>query len=477
MDDVEVAYAPAWLQARWIRDKEISCRELVDLYLGRIDRVNVALNCFITVAREYAQEAADEADRKAAGERGPFHGVPIAIKDMADTAEIRTTWGSAGFRDRVPHRDSPAVRRLKASGFLILGKTNTPEFASGPTDPVGYGPCRNPWDPDRSVFGSSGGSAAAAAAALCAVAHGSDAGGSIREPAAACGVVGFKPSRGRVSNDLPGFDYLNQEGPITRTVTDAAAVLDCMAGSDPGDPYRAAALERPMVEEVVRTPKPLRIAYMTPSTRILREGPGLTEIGLTAEPVMWDAVLRAAAVLDGLGHYLKEDGPNWGGSMHEVALHRYHAAAWLAHEDVLPRFSVLDPIQQAAFDGVRALSLKSYLQTLNAAQVCARDVERFWTDFDIALMPTLARLPPLVADLRDADGRTTAVANGGPFTFFWNITGQPAVSLPLYQSAGGLPVGVQLVGRVGDEATLFRVSGQLEGAMPWASRRPPGAGV
>jgi Asp-tRNA(Asn)/Glu-tRNA(Gln) amidotransferase A subunit family amidase len=167
MDDVEVAYAPAWLQARWIRDKEISCRELVDLYLGRIDRVNVALNCFITVAREYAQEAADEADRKAAGERGPFHGVPIAIKDMADTAEIRTTWGSAGFRDRVPHRDSPAVRRLKASGFLILGKTNTPEFASGPTDPVGYGPCRNPWDPDRSVFGSSGGSAAAAAPAHC----------------------------------------------------------------------------------------------------------------------------------------------------------------------------------------------------------------------------------------------------------------------------------------------------------------------
>src|SRR5499433_772737 len=233
----ELAFASALEQAELIRSRTVSPVELVEVYLERIDRLNPELNCYLTVAYESARAAAEGAEVGLARRQPdlpPFHGVPIAIKDMADTAGIRTTWGSAGYRDRVPERDAYVVRKLKSAGFIVLGKTNTPEFASGSTDPVGYGPCRNPWNPERTVFGSSGGAGSALAAGLCPIAHGSDAGGSIRLPAAACGVVGLKPSRGRVSNELPGWDLLLQEGPLARTVADAAAMLDTIQGYAPG---------------------------------------------------------------------------------------------------------------------------------------------------------------------------------------------------------------------------------------------------
>jgi amidase len=465
MADNELAFYSAVGQARLVRTGAVSARELVDLYLARIDALDSALNCYITVDEVGARAAAATADAAADDDRGPFHGVPIAIKDMADTVNIRTTWGSAAFHDRVPRADAPAVKRLKAAGFIIVGKTNTPEFAFGPTDPVGYGPCHNPWNPMRSVSGSSGGSAAAVAAGLCAVAHGSDAGGSIRQPAAACGVVGLKPSRGRVPNDLPGFDWLSQEGPLSRTVEDAAAVLDCIAGPAAGDPYRVASLARPYTEELHEPPPRLRIGYLTDA---VDESSTRAGSGYTTEPIMKEAVIRAASVLDAAGHDVMEAGPDWGGMTHAIAITHYHSAAWLAIEPQLPPRDLLDPIQQQAMAEIEGVTLQAYLQVLNRALLRARQVETFWVDHDILLTPTLAGIPPLVSNLRRADGGT-AELNEGPFTFFWNITGQPAISLPVHHAPDGFPVGVQLVARTGGEATLVRLAAQLELLMPWGS--------
>jgi amidase len=471
-DDLDGVFSSAVGQSARIRKGEVSSRELVDTYLSRIDELNPTLNCYITVAHDSARAEADRADQTPLEERGPFHGVPIAIKDMADTKGIRSTWGSVGFRDRIPTRDATVVRRLKEAGFIILGKTNTPEFAFGATDPIGYGPCRNPWDTTRSPSGSSGGSAVAAAAGLCAVAHGSDTGGSLRCPAAACGVVALKPSRGRVSNDLPGFDYLSQEGPISRTVLDAAAVLDCIAGHEPGDAYLAPRPERPFADEVGRDPGPLRIAFMSERTYAETQASWPDGVRHTADPIMWEAVARVAGLLSTLGHDVVEAAPNWHGPEHMLTIGYYHTAAWMAFAQDLPAMDLLDPIQQDAFRSMSAVSLPEYVGVLNAAQLRAREVERFWSDDDVVLMPTLANLPPLVATLRREDGTTTA-AGEGVFTYFWNITGQPAMSLPLHRSDKGLPIGVQLVGRVGDEATLIRLAAQLEQLMPWAHLYPP----
>lgn len=471
-DSADLSYASAVEQATLIRQRSVSSRELVDMYLERIEALNPTLNCYITVASEAAIAEAARADHTPLDSRGPFHGVPIAIKDMADTAGLRSTWGSAGFRERVPSRDATVVRRLRKAGFIILGKTNTPEFASGATDPVGYGPCRNPWDTDRCPSGSSGGSAVAAAAGLCAVAHGNDTGGSLRAPSAACGVVGFKPSRGRVSNDLPGFDYLSQEGPISRTVLDAASILDCIAGHEPGDSYVAPPLERPLADEVTRKPESLRIAYMSASSYDASQRDWEAGTDHKVDPVMWDGVAKAASTLENLNHSVTDSAPNWFGPQHMITTFYHHTAAWMAMDKDLPPFELLDPIQQDAFSTLRKVSLMDYLGALNAAQTCARDVEDFWSDYDVAIMPTLANFPPLISELRLADGTTTAFGEG-VFTYFWNITGQPAISLPLHHSELGLPVGVQMVGRLGEEGTLVRLAAQLEEALPWYDRRPP----
>ncbi len=466
--DDDLAFASAVTHARLIRTRELSSRELVEHYLSRIRAHNPALNCYITVDEQGARSDATAADAAAHDDYRPFRGVPIAIKDMADTANLRTTWGSAAFRGRVPHHDALVVSRLKEAGFVILGKTNTPEFAFGPTDPIGYGACHNPWDLTRSVSGSSGGSAAAAAAGLCSVAHGSDAGGSIRQPAAACGVVGLKPSRGRVPNELAGFDWLSQEGPLSRSVQDAAAILDCIAGPSSGDQYRLAPPQRPFAEEVHEPPRALRIGCLTGSNHQLHQA---SEGGYTLEQTMKDGVLRTASVLEGAGHYVTEDGPDWGGMTHSDATSQYLAAAWMALEPQLPPLAMLDPIQQRALSEIRGVSLQSYLQIINRAQLRARVVERFWTRHDALLTPTLAGVPPLVSELRRPDG-SMGELNEGPFTFFWNITGQPAISLPLHQTDDGFPIGVQVVTRVGDEATLINLAAQLEELMPWSARRP-----
>jgi len=473
----ELAFASALEQAELIRSRTVSPVELVEVYLERIDRLNPELNCYLTVAYESARAAAEGAEVGLARRQPdlpPFHGVPIAIKDMADTAGIRTTWGSAGYRDRVPERDAYVVRKLKSAGFIVLGKTNTPEFASGSTDPVGYGPCRNPWNPERTVFGSSGGAGSALAAGLCPIAHGSDAGGSIRLPAGACGVVGLKPSRGRVSNELPGWDLLLQEGPLARTVADAAAMLDTIQGYAPGDPFWAPQLQRPFREEAGADPGRLRIGFMTDVKDGTPPGDGsvYARAAVPAQAEVQEAVRAVAEKLEGLGHSVAEEAPDWGGWELSPVLMWGYTAPWLAMEDELPPFSVLDPIQQKALEMIRKVSLKDYVKMMNAGQRRAREVVSFWNDHDILVLPTVAGPASRIEELRDAEGGPSRDLPIGPFCFFWNVTGQPAISLPLATFSDGMPLGVQLVAAPGAEATLIRVSAQLEAAMAGPRRRP-----
>lgn len=474
MLDQELAFASALELAGLVRNLQIKPVELIELYLARIERIDPHLNCFITVAAELALREASRAERDLhkRHELPPFYGVPIGIKDVTDTAGIRTTLGSAEFRDRVPEQDSYVVSRLKSAGFIIVGKTNTPEFASGCTDPVAYGPCRNPWDTERTVLGSSGGSAAAVAAGLCPIAQGSDAGGSIRLPAAVCGVVGLKPSRGRVSNEMPGAEFLVQEGPLARTVADASAMLDCLEGQVTGDPYWAPPPQRPFLQEVGRDPGHLRIAYMTGLGKLEPSGGSLYDFSSATSPDVADTVRLAASALANQGHTVTEAGPNWGGAEFTNAMVWGHTASWLALEDELPPLDTLDPIQQHSLSELSRLKLKDFLTMTYGAVRRARQVVRFWDGFDILLLPTVSGPPNLISELRDEKGLPARDLNIGPFCFFWNITGQPAISLPLSQDSAGLPIGVQLVGRPADEATLLRVSAQLELALPWAQRRP-----
>lgn len=448
--------------------------ELMDLYLDRIARIDSQLNCFITVPAELARKEAARAEREVVKgtQLPPFFGVPIGIKDMSDTAGIRTTWGSEGFRDRIPDQDAYVVRRLKDAGFIVIGKTNTPEFASGCTDPIAYGPCRNPWDTERTVLGSSGGSAAAVASGLCPVALGSDAGGSIRLPAAVCGVVGLKPARGRVSTQMAGSEFLVQEGPLTRAVADAAAILDCLGGPVTGDPYWAQPPIRPFLEEVGCDPGRLRIAYMTGLGDVDTSSASLYGFSSGTAPGVAEAVRRAASALAAQGHYVTEAGPDWGGGEFANAMVWGNTAPWLAAEADLPPVAVLDPIQQHSLSELRDLKLKDFFAMTHGALRRARQVVRFWDRYDVLILPTVSGPPNLISELRDDAGLPARDLRIGPFCFFWNITGQPAISLPLAQDSAGLPIGVQLVGRPADEATLLRVSAQLEVAMPWAQRRP-----
>lgn len=475
MLDQELAFTSALELAHLVRNRVVKCAELVDLFLERIDRLNPALNAFLTVPAEQARGEAARADASTRYLHSlpPFYGVPIGIKDMADTAGIRTTLGSGAYRSRVPTYDSYVVTRLKQAGFIVIGKTNTPEFASGCTDPLAYGPCRNPWAVDRTVLGSSGGSAAAVAAGLCSLAHGSDAGGSIRLPAGACGVVGLKPSRGRVSNEMTGSELLVQEGPLTRTVADAAAFLDCIHGPVVGDPYWAPPPDRPFLKEVGSDPGSLRVAFMCDLPDVEPTAGTLYNFSSPTSPEVAEAIRLTVATLAGLGHAVSEGGPDWGGADFVNAMIWGQAAPWLAMGSSLPSFDLLDPIQRHSLSQLESLPTRTYFSMTFAALRRAREVVRFWDEVDVLLLPTSSGRPNLISELRDAEGLPSRHLNIGPFCYFWNITGQPAISLPIAQDSLGLPIGVQLIGRPGDEATLLRLASQLEMALPWRSRRPP----
>jgi amidase len=462
----ELAFAPALELAVRVRAGEVSPVELTELYLDRIERLDPQLNAYVTVDAEGALASARVAE--SASSDAPFHGIPISIKDLNETAGLRTTYSTKAFATNVPQFDSAVVRRIRDAGFIVLGKTNTPEFGTiAMTESELNGDCRNPWDPSRTPGGSSGGAAAATAAALCPVAHGSDGGGSIRIPSSCCGLFGIKPSRGRVSPApyVSGSLGLGTSGPIARTVRDAAALLDVMSGYETGDFFVAPVPERPFLAETELEPGRLRIAVST-----------TPPIDVPVDPVCIAAVEDAAALLGGLGHDVVEATPPWTGDDLILDFIRiWQVGPATAGIDDL---SLLEPINRMLAEQARETPSPEHAGAIMRLQRLTRQVVAFWDDVDVLLTPTLALPPvPIGWTFEETDGdphlafaRQTLFT---PFTAVINVTGQPAMSVPLHWSDGGLPIGVQFIGKPFAEATLFRLAAQLEQARRWLDRRPP----
>ncbi len=393
----------------------------------------------------------------------------MLVKDLTETAGLRTTFSSMPFARYVPQADAGVVRRMRAAGFTILGKTNTPEFGiTAVTESDLNGACRNPWDPSRTPGGSSGGAAAAVAAGAVPLAHGSDGGGSIRIPASCCGLFGLKPSRGRVSPApwVSGSLELGQSAGLALSVRDAAAFLDVLAGYEPGDAHWTPLPERPFVDEVGADPGRLRIA-------------------LTSEPPLpypVDAAVAAVArdaadALAALGHHVVEATPPW----RDESLLDTFAYLWQLTPALYP---VEDPSELTAlnrflYDRAFATSSVDYARAVGRLQLLARRVVAFWDEVDVVLTPTLAKLPVPIGWVLEPDDPWEQFVRGGeftPFTPLVNVTGQPAASVP-FAVVDGLPVGIQLIGPPAGEALLFRLASQLEAAHPWALPELAGEGL
>jgi amidase len=446
-------FASALEQATAVRQREMSALELVDMYLERIERLDPLVNAFWLTTPELAREQA------ASPGEGPLAGAPTSVKDLAAMAGYPLTLGSRAFADQVAQVDAFVVSRIRAAGSPVLGRTTTPEFGSRPVTEFGlHGTTRNPWDLERTSGGSSGGAAAALAAGLCAWSHGSDGGGSVRIPASCCGLVGLKPSRGRISpGPLAGEGWagLSTSGVLTRTVEDAAAALDALAGHLPGDPYWAEP-EGSYLRDT-RPPGRLRIGFQATSD-------------CDVHPELQELVRRTARVLEGLGHEVEEAGPDTASFRDPMAL---LVAAGTASYPVADT-SVLDPVNQRLIEASRSASAADYVTAVNVIRNHSRVVVSFWDDHDILVTPTLTQPPHPHGAFADPEVAWTRTAEWITFTMPYNCTGQPAISLPLGRTGGGLPLGVQLVGPPRGEMLLLAAAAQLQEAMPWRQRRPAG---
>lgn len=474
MDATELAFAGLARQAELLRERATSSRELVEAQLDRIARVDPLINAFRIVLAERALTEADQADaRLAAGDERPLLGVPIAIKDGWDLAGELTTHGTGAFGAPAVE-DSEFVRRLREAGAVVVGKTCQPELALWMfTETATWGVTRNPWNTDHVPGGSSGGSAAAVAAGLVAAASASDGAGSIRIPAAACGLYGLKPQRGRVplSPFVDHWHGLSVAGTVTRSVADTALWLDVVSGPAQSDPNALPAPSEPLVTAAARAPEPLRVAMSFASPG---RAPVADEIRLAVEDT--------AALLRSLGHTVTETDPDYGsragglysdiGSSLLVRFVRgaYDDARALPHPERLMR-------QTKGVTRLGALVPPSVVarERRREAEVAGR-INAIFDDHDILLTPTISAMPDPVGRYEGRGAWACILGGlrgfGAPFTGHWNATGQPAASLPAGFGSDGLPLAVQLVGRTGDEATLLSLSAQIEAERPWADRRP-----
>ena len=459
--------------AKLVRDGEVTPKELVTAALAAIEALNPRLNAVVATLADQALAAAEGPLPD-----GPYRGVPFLIKDLVVSyAGLPTECGSRYYKGWTRDFDSEILRRWKQAGLIVVGKTNTPEFgSSGSTEPVATGATHNPWSLDHTPGGSSGGSAAAVAAGIAPAGHANDAGGSIRGPASCCGLVGLKPTRGRNSLGPDAAEYWNGmvvEHVVTRSLRDTAAILDCTAGPAVGDPHVAPPPARAFLEEVATEPGPLRIGFTTQAP----DGAGF-------DPDCLAAVTETAARLESLGHRVEEAAPQWDVMLMGEAVMAIFAAAVAsdvearaAETGVAPSNAVLEKNNLWLWERGRALSAIDLLQATRKLNTVSRQFARFFEDFDIWLTPTMAQLPPklgyLHADVDEVERFFQRLWQFNPFNSVYNVTGLPAISLPLHMSQSGLPVGVMLGARFGGEATLFRLSGQLERAQPWADRHPP----
>ncbi|MGB6562038.1 MAG: amidase [Candidatus Binataceae bacterium] len=461
--------------AELVARKEVTPDELAAAAFEAVAKVNPRINAVLhTIPKEAATEI------RAGLPRGPFTGVPFLIKEIVLHAKgVRCEMGSKLAQGYVPDADTELMARFRRAGLVLAGTTQTPEFGYNPTTETrAFGPVHNPWDLGRSPGGSSGGSGAAVAAGIVPVAHANDGGGSIRIPASCNGLVGLKPSRDRIPS---GPDYgdllcgLACEFALTRTVRDAAALLDAVAGPDPGAPGHPVPPARPYRELIGTPPGRLRIAWTaTPAS------------GAKVDSECEQAVHETVRLLEGLGHTLIEDRPryDWDSFLENVNV------IWGAFGVASIDFAAAMTGRKPGPDNLEAVTLASYedgkrysaIDLLNAMTHCnvvSRQVGAFFEKVDVLVTPTIARLPAPLGELnQNREGMTAMewtrqIFSYVPFTPVFNVTGQPAISLPLHWSADGLPVGVQIAGRFGDEATLLCLAAQLEQARPWAARRPP----
>lgn len=460
-------------QADLVRRGELTAAELVTAAIGRIEAIDAALNA--VVIREF-----DRAHDAARGRLpdGPFTGVPFLLKDLAvEWDGVRFTEGSVFLRDNVSSHDQELTRRIRQAGLVLAGKTNTPEFGALPTcEPALFGPTRNPWDMSRTPGGSSGGAAAAVASGMVPMAYGNDAGGSIRFPASCCGVFGLKPTRARLPfgpeyGDV--FSGLAVEFALTRSVRDAAVLLDALAGPDLGDPYWAPPASMPFADEVGADPGRLRIAFCD-----------RTPNGTPVHPDCVAAVRDAAALCESLGHDVDErdlpgvyDRPYPLDALDAGAV-SWILAYWIRKLGREPDADEIEPLTRAMWEMSRSVTAADYLLAVQDAQALGRTVARFFTEIDLWLTPTLAQPPVPIGHITGTADPEQVMPRFMEFLGFpaWvaNATGNPAMSVPLHWNDEGLPIGVHFLARFGDEVTLLRLASQLEHARPWSNRRPPG---
>ncbi len=461
MDPDDLAFAGIARQAELVRSGAVSARELVELSLARIERLNPRLNAVRPPNAARALADADEADRKVArGEVGPLLGVPVLVKDDTDVEGEVTAWGSAAFPDPAD-ADAPVVRRLRAAGAVVVAKTTLPELAiCGFTESVAYGVTRSPWSLEHTPGGSSGGSAAAVAAGIVGLATGSDGAGSIRIPAAFCGLFGLKPQTGRV----PAAEHwygLSSVGCLSRTVLDTALFLDVATDREHGPAVPA----RPFVDAVRQPRDGLRIGVATTAFR--------TSLPAPVHPDVRRALTETAALLGELGHQVRDVALRFGTApqtfsarfmrgIHDHAAAAPHPGALEGRTRGIARLGALVPARAAA------------AAQRGAARDAAR-VNAVFDDLDVVMTPVVSSPPVRVGRWEGASGVRTVVGMGRVYCFTppWNHTGQPAASVPAGFTADGLPLAVQLIARPDDEATLLSLAAQLEQARPWADRRPP----
>ncbi len=463
----DVAFAGAGRQAEMVRAGEVSPRELVELSLDRIARLDPELNSFRKVFAERALLEAEQAEaRLKAGEERPLLGVPIAIKDELAIAGEVCTFGTDAFSEPA-REDAEIVRRLREAGAIIVGVTLLPELAiCGFTESATYGVTRNPWNLQRSPAGSSGGSAAAVAAGLVPIASAADGGGSIRLPAASCGLFGLKPQRGRVSlaPDLDGWHGLSAAGCVSRSVLDTALWLDIVSGgsAEPGAPPPPA---RSFVESAKTDPGRLRVAWSTAAPRAM------------APPIVGDVVKQAVAdgaeLLGSLGHEVSQRDPDWGNIGNNMAPRFLRgvsdSVAEVPHPERLERrtrgFGKLGDL----------LPDKLYQAALKGKESDGRRVNAIFDHVDVLVMPVMGgtAIPVRRWQGRGALNTVLGMSRFYPFCIPWNHLGNPAMSVPMGFAADGMPTAIQVIGRPGDESTLLSLAAQIESARPWADRRPP----
>ena len=467
---MQLADLDATAQAELVRLKQCSPRELLDATIEAIERVNPSLNAVVIPLFD---EARAQLERGELGD-GPFRGVPLLLKDLgASLAGTPQYGGTKVLRDRtyISPSDSELTARFRRAGFVFVGKTNTPELGLSPTtEPETFGPTRNPWNTDRIVGGSSGGSASAVASRMIAIAHAGDGGGSIRNPAGACGVAGLKPSRGRITlgpDTGQSWSDCVTEFVIARTIRDLAHTLDCVHGYFPGDPSPAPPPVRRYGEELGREPGRMRVGMFWGNAAT----PGSAEARAAVE--------GCARLLAELGHDVHDGYPaeldrNEIGNLLGVSV-----AASVAHELDIIEQRTGAPVPQNGVEPAtwlfaergRSLRATEYLANLDDMHRYARRICQWWDDNDILITPTMSEAAPPIGELKGAD--VERIVRLVPYTAPYNITGQPGLALPLHWTGDGLPLGIQLIARYGAEDLLLRLGSQIEAAAPWIGRRPP----